>query len=188
MMGRSSTDAANILIEATGIDISPEEFNDRVNKIKVEIFKRAQLLPGAEKLIRHLYRHEIPMAIATSSIRPFFEIKSYQHKALFSLFGDNITCGDDEELEEAKPSPQIYLLAKKRLGLPSVSNSECLVFEDAHNGVKSGFNAGMKVVWIPDYRFCTDSDIPADLHGAHKAIPSLLDFKPEEYGLPPYDN
>ncbi|OLY77820.1 putative pseudouridine-5'-phosphatase [Smittium mucronatum] len=72
------------------------------------------------------------------------------------------------------------------MNIPNIKNCECLVFEDAHNGVKSGFNAGMKVLWIPDYRFCNKKNIPRDLHGAIQLLPSLSEFNPEDYGLPPY--
>lgn len=39
-----------------------------------------------------------------------------------------IVCGDDPELENGKPAPDIYLIAAKRLG---VEPKDCLVFEDA---------------------------------------------------------
>ena len=47
-----------------------------------------------------------------------------------NIFQDitSITCGDDPELNNGKPAPDIYLLAAKRLG---VDPAECLVFEDA---------------------------------------------------------
>jgi len=39
-----------------------------------------------------------------------------------------VVCGDDPELKNGKPAPDIYLLAAQRLG---VNPRECLVFEDA---------------------------------------------------------
>jgi pseudouridine-5'-monophosphatase len=42
-----------------------------------------------------------------------------------------IVCGDDPELGNGKPAPDIYLLASKRLG---VDPKDCLVFEDAMVG------------------------------------------------------
>ncbi|OMJ09456.1 putative pseudouridine-5'-phosphatase [Smittium culicis] len=181
MMGRESLDR-------TGIEISPQEFISRVDLIKEEVFKKAKLMPGAEKLIRHLHKFKVPISIATSSYRNFFEIKTNSHSELFSLFGKNITCGDDDSITHLKPNPQIYFVARDLLNIPNLKNEECLVFEDAHNGVKSGCNAGMKVIWIPDFRFLNKSNIPDNLHGAHILLGSLLDFKPEEYGLPPYEN
>lgn len=52
-----------------------------------------------------------------------------------------IVCGDDEELENGKPAPDIYRLAAKRLG---VDPSKCLVFEDAMVSRQARFaNFGM---------------------------------------------
>ncbi|PVU92133.1 hypothetical protein BB559_003836 [Furculomyces boomerangus] len=188
MMGRDSTSATQILLNDTGIDISIVEFNRRVDILKDEIFKEAELIDGAEKLIRHLHKNKVPMSIATSSFRKFFQVKITKHVELFSLFGEHVTCGDDPEVKRLKPHPDIYLVAKEKLDIPMLSCSECLVFEDAHNGVKSGVSAEMKVVWIPDDRFCTAVDIPDDCHGAHKVLKSLTEFSPEEFGLPPYDD
>ncbi|PVU97319.1 hypothetical protein BB561_000646 [Smittium simulii] len=186
MMGRDSISATKILLEDTKIPLTCEEFISKVDVFKNKVFKNTQFLAGAEKLIRHLYDCKIPIAIATSSAKNFFELKITNHKDLFSLFGQNITCGDDPAVKNPKPNPDIYLLAKDRLGLAQVDPSECLVFEDAVNGVKSGVNANMNVVWIPDLRFCELADIPSHKHGASKVITSLEDFLPEHFGLPPY--
>lgn len=50
-----------------------------------------------------------------------------------------------EDVERAKPDPEIYLLAARRF---DVSPSECLVLEDSPNGVRAGVAAGMNVVAI----------------------------------------
>jgi HAD superfamily hydrolase (TIGR01509 family) len=52
---------------------------------------------------------------------------SGRHDAIFQHMSI-VVCGDDPELENGKPAPDIYLLAAKRLG---VDPKECLVFEDA---------------------------------------------------------
>jgi sugar-phosphatase len=48
-------------------------------------------------------------------------------------------------VERGKPDPQPYLMGAERLG---VSPKDCLVFEDAPSGVKSGVAAGARVVGI----------------------------------------
>lgn len=60
-----------------------------------------------------------------------------------------IVTGDDPNVTNGKPAPDIYLEAAKRLG---VHPSECLVFEDAITGAQSGKSAGCNVVAVPDYR------------------------------------
>lgn len=50
-----------------------------------------------------------------------------------------------EDVSNAKPDPEIYLLAAQRLG---VSASECLVLEDSVMGVRAGVAAGMNVIAV----------------------------------------
>ena len=48
-----------------------------------------------------------------------------------------------EDVKNAKPDPEIYLLAAQKLG---VQPQDCLVIEDSPNGVRAGIAAGMNVV------------------------------------------
>lgn len=50
-----------------------------------------------------------------------------------------------EDVEQAKPDPEIYLLAATRLDVPP---EECLVLEDSPNGVRAGVAAGMNVIAV----------------------------------------
>lgn len=57
------------------------------------LFAKAALLPGVERLVRHLHKHGIPMAVATSSHRRHFDLKTSLHKELFALM-NHIVTGD----------------------------------------------------------------------------------------------
>ena len=52
---------------------------------------------------------------------------------------------DGNDLTAAKPDPQIFLLAAERL---AVSPADCVVVEDAADGVAAALAAGMAVVGI----------------------------------------
>lgn len=50
-----------------------------------------------------------------------------------------------EDVAEGKPHPQCFLLGAERLG---VSIEDCIVFEDAHAGIKAGESAGAALMVI----------------------------------------
>ena len=60
------------------------------------------------------------------------------------LWFDTIVGSD--EVENGKPSPDVYLEAARRI---NVDPTNCVVFEDSEAGVLAAKSAGMKVVVVP---------------------------------------
>lgn len=143
-----------------------------------ERFPTAGSMAGAEALVRHLSAHRVPIAVGTSSSRGSFELKTTRHRDWFALF-DTIVTADDPEVGQAKPAPDIFLLAASRLG---VAAEDCLVFEDSPFGVTAAKAAGMYAVAVPDPAMALDK-----YHHADRVVPSLKHFALEPMGLPAID-
>ena len=177
IIGRRSIQAAEIIVESLDLPISPQDYLNSRKDVLLEKFKDTEALPGAKEMTTHFFKLGIPQALATSSSSPMFEAKFEKHKKWFSQFAQ-IVRGDDPELKEGKPAPDIFLLAAKRLG---VDPAECLVFEDAPTGTEAALAAGMSVVVVPDPNMDH-----CHFKNASQIISSLKDFDPEYWGLPKF--
>ena len=177
IIGRRSIQAAEIIVESLDLPISPQDYLDSRKDVLLEKFKDTEALPGAKEMTTHFFKLGIPQALATSSSSPMFEAKFEKHKKWFSQFSQ-IVRGDDPELKEGKPAPDIFLLAANRVG---VDPAECLVFEDAPTGTEAALAAGMSVVVVPDPNMDH-----SHYKNATQIISSLKDFDPEYWGLPKF--
>ncbi|KAI7871773.1 HAD-like domain-containing protein [Spinellus fusiger] len=175
LMGRTTLESASMVVKAYNLPMTVKEYIAITCEIQESLFPHVKPLPGVERLIRHLHAKNIPMAVATSSSREKFELKTSLNKKLFSLF-DSIVCGDDKGIVNGKPSPDLFLVAQEKLGSPP--SDQCLVFEDALNGVEAGLSAKMKVVWIPDANILALHG-EGKSHGASIVLNSLEEFAPE---------
>jgi len=177
IIGRRSIQAAEIIVECLDLPISPQDYLDSRKDVLLEKFKDTEALPGAKEMTTHFFKLGISQALATSSSSPMFEAKFEKHKKWFSQFAQ-IVRGDDPELKEGQPAPDIFLLAANRVG---VDPAECLVFEDAPTGTEAALAAGMSVVVVPDPNMDH-----CHYKNASQIISSLKDFDPEYWGLPKF--
>lgn len=90
-----------------------------------------------------------------------------------------IVAGDHPAVKNGKPAPDIYLEAARQL---NVDPKECLVFEDALSGVRSGKAAGCQVVAIPDSRF-SEEETAYFFNEADLVVPDLSHFKGDQFGI-----
>ncbi|XP_055644244.1 probable pseudouridine-5'-phosphatase isoform X3 [Toxorhynchites rutilus septentrionalis] len=178
VMGLQRDEAAVAIVKALDLPITPEEYitisTEKIN----QLMGNCIMMPGAERLVKHLHKHNIPIALATSSGEDSVEVKTQNHRELFDLFGHKVMGSSDADVKEGKPAPDIFLVAASRF--PDAPKPEqCLVFEDAPNGVTAGISAGMQVVMVPDPHINEDQRKHATL-----VLESLEEFKPELFGLP----
>lgn len=179
MMGRPALAAVQAMCEALGLgpdEVDAADFVTRREAVLHGLFPDAQLMPGAEQVVRRL-AGRVPIAVATSSHRRHFDLKTTNHGDLFALF-DTIVTGCDPALAgRGKPDPAIFNVAAERIG--ATPSKSVLVFEDADLGVEAARAAGMSVVHVVDARW---ADAGND-SGACQTLASLQAWRPDEWGL-----
>jgi len=118
---------------------------------------RAQEYPWSTSLLREVRRAGHPVGVATMSHR--------KHAVLvlerLGLTGEVEVLVTREDVRDAKPSPEIYALAGRLLGVPP---RDSFVLEDSVPGVQSAIAAGMTCVAITN-------DMTRDAVHAAKLLP-----------------
>uniref|UniRef100_A0A8D8VBE4 Probable pseudouridine-5'-phosphatase n=1 Tax=Cacopsylla melanoneura TaxID=428564 RepID=A0A8D8VBE4_9HEMI len=185
VLGSQPPDMMRIIFSNTKVGENSGKSRDEIYKEIVDTYtplmSSAEWMPGALPLVHHLVKHSIPIAIATSSARESFELKTTRHKAELKMFHHIVLGSADPEVKAGKPAPDIFLVAAKRFA-EQPDPSKCLVFEDAPNGVIGAKAAKMSCVMVPDPTIPKHRTELADV-----VIPSLENFRPEWFGLPPFE-
>jgi len=104
-------------------------------------FHRVEMVEGALEFVQRAKAAGFRLGLTTSAARSMQQL-ACETFALSSYF-DTVITGED--IERGKPDPQPYERTAANL---SLRPDECMVIEDAVNGVKSGKAAGCFVVGI----------------------------------------
>ncbi|XP_030384159.1 pseudouridine-5'-phosphatase [Scaptodrosophila lebanonensis] len=170
---------AELVCRKCNIPVPWEQFLLRVNERAIELISNPPFMAGVERLVRHLDKHCIGLALVTSCTEKLYKGKIQGHEEFFELFC-HVMHIDDPELNQPKPAPDIYLLAMSRFcGDPSAG---CvLVFDGKPKGIQAARDARMQSVMLPVSNLpCCWSEL------ATLRLDTLEQFVPEEFGLPPY--
>jgi len=145
--------------EAYGFDLTPtggvEEAKARTYAIYGEIIKgRMKELPGASAFVRECRKRGLKTALATSADK---DKMLYTMNEIGLSLDHFDACINGLDVERKKPFPDIYLMAA-RLVNEEIGN--CLVVEDAVNGVQAAKSAGARCLAL------TSSFTQEELKGA----------------------
>lgn len=163
MLGLRQTECAMLLRDHFHLPLPIEALTRQRNDTFLALLPgRLRAMPGLYELLAELQARRVKRAIATSGERRYVTTV-LRSLALENIF-DAIVVAED--VTRGKPAPDVYVLAAERLGLPP---AQCLVLEDALNGVAAAKAAGMTCVAVPNPL----SHLP-DFAAADKVMPSLL--------------
>ena len=99
-------------------------------------------MPGITELLDALAWAGIPCAVASNSERAWVD----NVLAVSGLANRFAAIATADEVPNAKPAPDVYLLAASRLGVPPEA---CVAFEDSPRGLAAAHAAGMFTVAVP---------------------------------------
>jgi beta-phosphoglucomutase-like phosphatase (HAD superfamily) len=92
------------------------------------------------------------LALGSNSIRETIETM-IEKAALIDYFDFMLS---NQDVKNAKPDPEIYLLAISRLGM---NPDECLIVEDNQNGIKAALASGAHLFRVKDVHDVTYQNI-----------------------------
>lgn len=122
--------------------------------------------PGVYEFIGNAKKAGLKLALATSG--EIKKLRSSMAEINYDLSNFDFVATRDM-VENAKPAPDLYIKAAQGLGL---AFDECLVFEDAYNGLLSGKSAGCRCLGLT-------SSFPRDVlyeNGAEVVLDSMSEI------------
>lgn len=174
MVGRPAIESARYLVATLELPITAEDYLREREGMLEALMPTAEPMPGAVELTAALAARGVPQAVATSTGRRLFDLKTERHRDWFARF-DAIVLGDDPRIARGKPAPDIFLLAASELG---AAPADCVVLEDAPSGVAAARAAGMQVVAVP-----YPGMDAAKLAEADAVVGSLSGLAPDTLGI-----
>ena len=163
--GYDLSDERALMLRSLGRPFAPRQFKDwygedfdydlirkrRKEYVEGYIEKNGvELRPGVKEILSYLHDKNITVAISTAT-DPERTEKYLKMTGIYEYF-DKIICAS--MVKNGKPAPDIYEFACQSLNLKP---SDCFAVEDAPNGVKSAYAAGLKVIFVPDQAPADDS-------------------------------
>jgi HAD superfamily hydrolase (TIGR01509 family) len=138
--GMDTRAIAKYFVEKFSLNINPEKIWVEKRKIAGDRLEGGvELFPNVEETLTHLKKLDYKIGLATSTPRNHQKITLGKY---FTLF-DKIVTVDD--VLNSKPAPDIFMKCAEELRVPY---ENCVVVEDAINGVKAAKAGGMIAVAI----------------------------------------
>ena len=143
------------------------ELHKRKTAIFTDLIAKGSLplRSGITRIVDEAHAAGVRLGVCTTSdpkaIDGVLDLFGGERKKWFEI----VLAGD--VVKKKKPDPEIYLLAKQRLGL---DGNDCVVIEDSRNGLLASLGAGMPTL-ITSSTYTTNENFK----GAAKVVPELGD-------------
>ncbi|MCZ8208232.1 MAG: HAD family phosphatase [Aquidulcibacter sp.] len=164
-LGLSDAAMFALIEQKIGRAITAKEIAQNHERITARFEAELKAIPGVVAVVEDLAARSIPLAVASSGERAKI-LANLAKVGLLNYFGQQISSAT--EVAEAKPAPDVYLLAARKAGYEP---SDCIAIEDSPNGVLAALRAGMQVIGFA--RETPAPDLTAA--GAHQVFETMAE-------------
>lgn len=162
------------VLKMLDLPVEVDAYLPRFNEVLLDCLRQPRApLPGVVALLDELDRANVPYAVATSSIRPWYDAVM-ESTGLTGRFAVSVTA---DMITHPKPAPEIYLRAAELLGIPPFT---CIAVEDTIPGVASAKAAAMFAIQV----MASSTALPP-IREADRVIETLLEFPFGLVGITP---
>ena len=165
-LGRGAEEYVKAAARIHGLELTEEQIK-KATQMRQEYFLKIlsqeplPAFPGVLELMdKAMQREDFRLAIATSGTleksRAVLEAAKVPYRKMVYINGNDV--------KNKKPDPELFLLAAERMG---IEPADCVVIEDAPNGIQAAKAAGAKCIAV------TNSTIAANLSEADLICDSL---------------
>jgi len=140
--GMRVIDICKEIIDTLELNTDLESFYNKRIQLFLEIIKNElEAMPGLIESLKLFKSNNFKIALASSGAKQYIDLVLERFN--ISQYFDVIISGDC--VQTGKPDPETYIVASEKLGYRP---EECVVLEDAKNGIESAINAGCKCIAI----------------------------------------
>ena len=149
LKGVGRMESLEIILSMGGISKSAEEKVELTEKKNtwfvefIQAMKKEEIFEGVISLFSELKQNKIKIGLASSSKNAQAVISKLGIADWFEVAVDGTM------IKKSKPDPEIFLMAAQQL---QVIPEDCIVVEDAEDGVEAAKSAGMKCIGVGNYR------------------------------------
>ena len=144
MIGMDNIESAEFVVRETHLPLTPEAYIQEKYAIMLNLLPEvSKPNPGLMELLQDLKDKGLKLGVASNSFAVYVRI-ALEALGIIEDFSCILSADD---VEKAKPAPDMYLLAAERLG---VTPEKCLVLEDSPHGMLAALAAGMACAVVPN--------------------------------------
>ena len=168
-LGRGAQEYIKAAAQIHGLELTDEQIAEATKARQENFLNILEAQPLAafdgvlELMAAAMAKEDFRVAIATSSTRQKSRAVLVSAKVPY----ERLAYITGEDVKHKKPDPELFLLAAQRIG---IAPADCVVIEDAPNGVQAAKAAGCKCIAV------TNSTTVANLTEANLVVNSLAEI------------